>query len=59
MPTQMKSVTSLEKRAYNINYTYFMQGKLGYRDGTIVDWEGNPVAIPEVEQKITLIHGGE
>lgn len=33
-----------------------MQGKLGYRDGTMVTLEGSPVAVSEIEQKIASIH---
>lgn len=36
-----------------------VQGKLGYKDGTMVTLEGNSVTISEVEQKITSIHGGQ
>jgi len=36
-----------------------IQGKLSYRDGTMVTWEGSSVALSEVEQKIASIHGGK
>ena len=35
-----------------------MQGKLGYRDSTMITFEGDSVAVSEIEQKIASIHGG-
>ena len=36
-----------------------MQGKLGYKDGDMVNLEGNSVTFSEIEQKIASVHGGE
>ena len=36
-----------------------MQGKFGYKDGHMVDLEGEPIAFSEVENKIASIRGGE
>ena len=47
------------ERAEYYMVTGSMQGKLGYRDGTMVTWEDSSVAVSEIEQKIASIHGGE
>ena len=47
------------ERAEYYMVTGSMQGKLGYKDGTMVTLEGNSVSVSEVEHKITSIHGGE
>ena len=46
-------------RAEYYRVTGSMQGKLGYSDSTMITFEGDSVALSEIEQKIALIHGDE
>ncbi|MBA7657154.1 hypothetical protein ES703_65085 [subsurface metagenome] len=46
-------------RAEYYRVTGAMQGKLGYKDGNMVNLEGDPFAVSEIEQKIVTIHGAE
>lgn len=36
-----------------------MQGKLGYKDGNMINLEGGSFVVSEIEQKIASIHGGK
>lgn len=45
-------------RAEYYRVTGAMQGKLGYKDGNMVNLEGDSFTVSEVEQKIASIHGG-
>jgi len=45
-----------------VNYyrvTGAMQGKLGYKDGHMVNLEGDSSTVSEIEQKIASMHGGK
>ena len=46
-------------RAEYYRVTGAMQGKLGYKYGNMVNLEGDPFAVSEIEQKIVTIHGAE
>jgi len=47
------------ERAEYYRVTGSMQGKLGYKDGNMINLEGDSFTVSEVEQKIASIHGAE
>ena len=46
-------------RAEYYRVTGAMQGKFSYKDGNMVNLEGDSFAVSEIEQKIASIHGGK